>query len=119
MIGAELIKEAELIVRQYNIYWVLADRQPVPCHDADKWTQWMEETNRSVAMTLTWNGRVSTSFLGVNIGMSIRGLPLLFETIVVGGSFNGCLKRYSTWRDAMVGHTQVVKHVMTSGGGGK
>jgi hypothetical protein len=46
---------------------------------------------------------VSTVFLGIDHNFG-NGPPLLFETMVFGGEYDGYCKRYSTWEEAEGGH---------------
>ena len=50
---------------------------------------------------------VSTVFLGLNHRYG-EGPPLVFETLVFGGPYDGHMDRYSTWREAQAGHAAVV-----------
>ncbi len=57
---------------------------------------------------------VSTVFLGVNHSLSLRGPPMLFETLVFGGEHDGLMQRYATWDEAALGHKEVVATVMAT-----
>lgn len=57
--------------------------------------------------------RVSTVFLrGINHQFNPQGPPLLFETMVFGGSLDREQGRYSTWAEAEAGHKHWVELVM-------
>lgn len=111
----EIIKEAEEILtssrplRHHN--YILDGKNPVPCHNLFEWAAWLENANRTVARTETTNGIVSTVFLGINCNWSDTGKPILFETMVFDGLFDGDYQRYSTWEEAEEGHTRKVKYV--------
>jgi hypothetical protein len=48
---------------------------------------------------------VSTVFLGIDHGFGDD--PILFETMVFGGEYDGIQKRYSTWDEAVEGHYKI------------
>ena len=50
---------------------------------------------------------VSTVLLPMDHGFN--GVPMLFETMVFGGEHNEAQFRYSTYKDALHGHDQIVK----------
>lgn len=53
---------------------------------------------------------VSTVFLGISQGYEASE-PLLFETYVRGGKYNGWLKRYTSYEKAVKGHKIVSSRV--------
>src|SRR5687767_3446555 len=91
--------------------------------DADKnvigpLDDWMEGArllgieDRKVARTTVYDGcEVSTVFLGLDHRMTgVReGKPIVFETMVFGGPFDGDGERYSTWAEAEAGHARFVE----------
>ena len=57
--------------------------------------------------------QVSTAFLlGVNHRWMNDAEPLLFETMVFGGTMDQAQWRYSTWEQAEAGHQEVVKRLL-------
>ena len=86
--------------------YILDGHTPVRCDDIMAWTQWFEQGDdvRRVGLDENDGGvRVSTVFLGLDHGFG-RGEPVLFETMVFGGSHDGDQKRYATWDEAVAGH---------------
>jgi hypothetical protein len=78
--------------------------------DLMTWAKWFEKTERHVADDKVGDVRISTVFLGLD--HSFCGAePLLFETLVFGGSLDGEMERYSTWDEAEAGHKQMVKRI--------
>lgn len=71
---------------------------------------------RRVAFTVVDHGdddgdgriEVSTVWLGLNHAHGTAGPPLIFETLVFGGAFDGELWRYSTEAQAIAGHDHAV-----------
>lgn len=87
-------------------YYILVDHTPVLV-DPDTFSHWFELNDRTVKNNQLENCTVSTVFLGLD--HSLEGNPpLLFETMVFGGENDSYQKRYSTWDEAMEGHTHVV-----------
>lgn len=52
--------------------------------------------------------RVSTVFLSLDHSW-IGGPPLLFETMIFDGPYDGFMRRYSTYDEALAGHNKVVE----------
>ncbi len=112
----DLIKQAEKILREagklkFPFKYILNGKIPVPCNNIFVWARWFETANRDVAKTQTSNGLVSTVFLGIDHNFGLGDRPILFETMVFGGIFDGDCQRYSTWEEAEEGHNQKVKYV--------
>jgi len=91
--------------------YILKNGVPVPCDDTIEWGTWLEKADRRVALDDTPSGRVSTVFLGIDHNFSFGGPPLLFETMVFGGPFDGEQNRYSTREEALKGHAKILKKV--------
>lgn len=65
---------------------------------------------RRVARTTVYDGcEVSTVFLQLDHRFTNSGEPIVFETMVFGGPFDGDAERYSTWREAEAGHARYVE----------
>jgi hypothetical protein len=62
---------------------------------------------RIVAKTQLGDVEVSTVFLGLDHAWGY-GPPLLFETLIFGGPYDGEMDRYSTWDEATAGHERFV-----------
>lgn len=99
-------------------YYILdADGEtPVPCDDILEWARWFEYARRHVARDdLRENDehvRVSTVFLGFDHRLTPRTeaplAPLLWETMVFGGSRDREQHRYTSCRDALENHQRIV-----------
>lgn len=108
-----------------NYYALDDNHQPVLIADVLTWARLFETANSIVAVTefacgsrseSVKQGRVSTVFLGLDYGWNRfdnRG-PILFETMVFGGSLDGEQERYSTWAEAEAGHVAMVERVMAA-----
>ena len=84
------------------------DGNPVEEPNLEKWSKWMQDTSRRVAMTDLASGKVvSTVFLGLDHSFTEEGPPMLFETMVFKAkddySDEYC-ERYSTKDEALAGH---------------
>lgn len=92
----------------YTDTYILIRKKPVRCYDYDEWERWMiEEENRQCVIAyqdFSHGVSVFTRFTGFNIARpGVRG-PILFETIVYGGTMDRLWQSYRTWKDAEVGH---------------
>lgn len=108
--------------------YTLKGHEAVPCEDICKWSEWLESADRHVGKTdigipawKFWLGRIlkikhweptriSTVFLGLDHSFG-DGPPMLFETMIFGGSLDGEQERYSTWDEAEAGHKRWVEKV--------
>lgn len=88
--------------------FILDGHTPVAEPDVVKWGRWLEEADRTVGLTKTRAGEVSTVFLGLDHNFSDEGPPILFESLVFGGKLNGEGRRYATWDEAEAGHWELV-----------
>lgn len=79
------------------------NRTPVLVDDLMEWARRYEFDDRRVASSTIGDVRVSTVFLGLDHQFG-EGPPLLFESMVFGGKFDGYQARYSTWAEAEAGH---------------
>lgn len=88
--------------------YILKDKIPVEASSVLEWGKWFEiDDNRIVDCDSfnMGNGKVtvSTVFLGIDHQWS-GGQPILFETMVFGGSLDGSQERCSTWSEAVNMH---------------
>lgn len=88
--------------------------RPATLHE---WAAFFEDdSRRRVAFDRVTSGVVvSTVFLGLdhNFGKPADG-PLVFETMVFGGPFDGAMFRYCRFDDALRGHEGVLAYVRAS-----
>lgn len=89
-------------------HFILDGHTPVVA-DLMTWARWFSDVNaRRVATdTLPGDVLVSTVFLGLDHNFG-RGLPLLFETMILGGEHDGYSDRYTTWDEAEAGHAKAL-----------
>lgn len=97
------------MIRSYK----LDGRTPVLCDDFLDSAQWMQTADRHVAQTYIRDIYISTVFLGFDHGFG-DGPPVLFETMVFGGSLDQEMDRYCTWEEAEAGHEIMTWRVMES-----
>lgn len=89
--------------------YILVDGEPVQEPDILKWGRWLEDADRVVARLKIAEGvEVSTVFLGLDHSFTNDGPPLLYETMVFGGSRDQEMERYATLEDAQHGHDRMV-----------
>jgi hypothetical protein len=96
-----------------NECYVLDGHTPVRCTDPTSWCEWVDQRGDSHVVAQTWIGRslVSTVFLGIDHRFQSYDLPLLFETLVIGGPMAETCERYTTWDEAEAGHARMVERV--------
>jgi hypothetical protein len=93
--------------------YILQGTTPVPEPDLLAWGRWFQTADRHVAETwVTPHIRVSTIFLGIDHALWPGAhAPILFETMVFGGSLDQEQCRYATWDEAEAGHRSMVEQV--------
>jgi hypothetical protein len=77
--------------------------------DGSEWLQWCEETNGGKGYLLGSGSAelsVDTIFLGIDRQLRSDGPPLLFETIIVGGLYNGRAWLSATYDEAKQRHQE-------------
>jgi hypothetical protein len=97
-------------------YTLNEEGDPVPERDLLIWAKWLEEHKQHLAHTRFLWGRVSTIFLGLDQGFDfglIRNSPLykplIWETMVFGGTLDLEQWRYRSRAEALAGHRRVVQ----------
>lgn len=99
-------------------YWYILDgHTPIPAPDIETVGRFLAEAERQVARTrLTPEVEVSTVFLCLDhsLGLEPDTPPLLFETMVFGGTHDGFAVRYSTWDAAARGHGHVCQEMLAA-----
>lgn len=75
-----------------------------------EWAAWLENIGdkRRIDFTKLPNCEVSTVFLGLDHRFG-DGPPLIFETMVFGGTLSDEMDRYSTRAEAVEGHKAMVE----------
>jgi hypothetical protein len=84
--------------------YILDGHTPVPCDDLMQWAEWFTTADRQVALDHVGDVRVSTVFLAIDHRHFGDGPPLLFETMIFGGSHDQAMWRSSTWKQAEQQH---------------
>jgi len=106
-------------------FYILKGKKVVTVKDVLVWGKWFQENDRRVAETTIGRYWVSTVFLGIDCNFSMRGKPLVFETMVFDRESKKKYKlgekeiesigeeadvdRYSTWEEAETGHKKMVE----------
>ncbi|MFN7927107.1 MAG: hypothetical protein U0Y68_04035 [Blastocatellia bacterium] len=97
-----------------NHLYILKGCEPQRVSSVLEWGHWMEDhtQERIVARDQVRPGiEVSTVFLGLDHALGRIGRPILFETMIFGGRFDGNQNRYHTWDEAIEGHRLTVEHL--------
>jgi hypothetical protein len=101
-------------------FFKLEGKTAVPVSSAE-YFQWVIEDPDSGSRKVRYDEylsgqdtvRVSTVFLmGINHRWIDRTDPLLFETMVFGGTMDQAQWRYSTWDQAEIGHQGVIERLL-------
>jgi len=74
------------------------------------WAKWFEIADRRIARTKIGKSEISTVFLGLDHSFG-ESNPILFETMVFGGTLDGEQNRYHTKKEALKGHKEMVEKV--------
>jgi hypothetical protein len=91
--------------------YILDGKRAVECGDLMTWAKWFENAgNRRVADETIDGVRVSTVFLSLDYSFG-DGPPMLFETMVFGGSLDQEQDRCTTWDEAEAMHEAMVARV--------
>jgi len=95
------------------IQWYVLNDDNIPVKSSfEEFTSSKKQMGYSLQKDLAKNCRVSTVFLGFDHGYGETESPLLFETMVFDGDFDGYQMRYSTYEDAMKGHQEIVQKIL-------
>lgn len=62
----------------------------------------------------TSGGLISTVFLGLDHAFGDQEGPILFETMIFDGEFDGFQRRYKTYDEALQGHNEALNMVIDS-----
>ena len=98
--------------------FILDERgDPVAVDDLLEWGQWFEvnRERRKLAVDTLGDVTVSTVFLGLDHNFGESGPPVLWETMVFGGTgeLEDYQERYSSRADALDGHRRAVALVQS------
>jgi hypothetical protein len=88
-------------------FYILDGKTPVPVAGVKEWAENFE-ADRTVAKDKFGKVLVSTVFLGLDHSWD-GGEPLLFETMIFGGKYDGYQTRCSTWDEAVIKHEEACK----------
>jgi hypothetical protein len=107
--------DAQQKQQPHRYYYILNNGKITPATFLE-WAHWFENpTNRQIENTITEDVTISTVFLGINHDFSFTDLakkrPILFETMVFGGTHDQFQWRYSTLGEAKQGHYELVTAV--------
>lgn len=93
-------------------FWYKLDGlRPVPDETNGLWIQRNKDVRRVALTKITEDVEVSTVFLGLDHNFGDGGEPVLFETLVFGGTMDGYMDRYTNWIEAEQGHQAIVDKV--------
>lgn len=103
------------------------NNSPILADSTTAWAAWYESAGekRRVGSDVVGRYEVSTVFLGLDHSWSLRGWPILFETMVFrlaadgdrdrnaheGDDIDMMMERYPTWSEAEAGHARMIEYV--------
>ena len=102
--------------KRSHLFYILYGHTPIPLYAAPyeieliAWGKWRNKADTLVARTLIGEVDIITYFIGIPLA-NTSGAPLLFESTVFGGRFDGMQDRYATWDEAEAGHAKLVAKV--------
>lgn len=97
------------------------ERIPIAVEDVIEWARWFEKASndrsRVVQQDRIWPGVfISTVFLGLDHNFPLFGdpdhPPLIFETMIFGGTYDEWQDRCSTWEQAETIHRKALDMVL-------
>lgn len=77
----------------------------------DEWARLWQPEYKRVALDELGEIRISTVWLGLDHRFGDAGPPLIFETMIFGGTLDGEQSRYSTEEQARAGHAHWISLV--------
>ena len=95
-------------------YYMLIDGLIKEANSINEWLKWNRTSNRRVALNEIDDITISTVFLGIDHNYNTNGLPILFETMIFGGSHDEECFRCSTLEEAKEYHKRAIQLVEES-----
>ena len=89
------------------LYILNQNGDPEPCEDAVRWAKQFNDSNRILANDILGEARVNTVFLGLDHSFG-GATPILWETMIFGGSHDQYQERYTTRDAALAGHAKAL-----------
>lgn len=77
---------------------------------SDQWTVLLAD-ERHIGLDQVGDVEVSTVYIGIDHGHGLSERPLIFESMLFGGDYDGWAWRYATEREARAGHAHLVAAV--------
>jgi hypothetical protein len=96
-------------------YYLNSKNEPVPWAEQfstyKEYLDWWgsDATSRNLFIDIVGPATVSTVFLGLDHNILGMGPPVLFESMIFGGKYDGEMQRYTSYLDAKDGHEAMVK----------
>lgn len=96
-----------------NDKFIIKDGEIVSEPDLMKWGKWMSSSEKHLYKDELNGSFVSTIFLGLDHNYLGSGPPVLFETMIFSGIFDGYQKRCSTFKEAKLEHQKALNLLIT------
>lgn len=92
-------------------WYILRGHKIETVPNAETWGAWMASNDVHLAVDMVGDVKVSTVFLGVDASAGLEAEPVLFETMVCGGKYDGFQARECSALMALAAHKATVKMV--------
>lgn len=99
----------EYLKKMGGRFFRLDGKRVVECDTVLQWGRMMERFDRTVRKSRKDGVEVSTVFLGIDHRFVNDGPPLVFETMIFGGEYDGYQIRYPSWGLAVRGHDKICR----------
>jgi hypothetical protein len=91
-------------------------KTPKKVDDMYEWEKYMETASRTLKRTYFEDGHyLSTVFLGLDHQWGDSGLPLLWESLVFGGSMDGYMECSHGYEEASAAHDDLIQALLGEG----
>ena len=97
-----------------NYYYKLERQTPIAVESFMEWYLWIMSASTTVMINEIKDSIISTKFIGIDLNPGIgnsKSQPMVFETLVMGGTLDGKRNFYPTWDEAIQGHLKICTQV--------
>ena len=93
------------------MWYILKYKKPIKA-TIEEYSKWISKNPKQkvVKQELINDSKVSTVFLGLDHGWE-NNVPILWETMIFGGKEDMYQDRYTSYKEALVGHEKAVNLV--------
>lgn len=94
------------------MWYILKYKKPILA-TSDEYTKWYKKNpkQRIIKQEIVNNHKISTVFLGLDHRYN-EDVSILWETMIFGKNYEDYQERYSSHKDAVIGHKKAAKIVL-------